>query len=603
MSLRLPPAPLTALLSIAMIACGGGGDAPAGPATGPPAGLEVLSGNGQAGRVGQALADEIVIGVSDANGNPVPRVTVAFSAASTAGSFSPASAATDAEGKARTSWTLGSGTGSMTAGATVAGLPLERLSATALSGPAALLTAAGGDGQEAPAGSAVATAPTVEVLDAAGNPVAGVAITLEPTAGGTVKPESVVTGADGRAAPDSWTLGATAGRNTLRASSPSVPGTGIEFVATGHAGAVSASQSTVSVSAGARLTGQTGAVSVTAKDAFGNPVEGVAVQLDATGPGHTLVQPDALTDAEGISSGSIRSNQAGSTTVSAMVASVPLEQGVSMTVSYGEGTLTGLTYCTIAGVSSVMDVYVPPASHARPLPVAVHVHGGGYTGGSRSTGYWFPDVARTLLDRGYLVVSLDYRLAPANKYPAQIEDVKCAIRHLRANADVYGLDPLRIGAWGSSAGAQLVGLLGTTDAGAGFDDAGGFQGESSEVRAVVALSAITDFTRTAELNDNYAAEFRTWPDPESPELIDASPASHVSRGDSPFLFIAGDEDTLVLPAQSERMSQLLGDEGIASSVLIVARADHGLEPTSGPIVPGAAAIIERMADFFDEHLR
>lgn len=604
MSLRLSVTLVsTTWLSIAMIACGGENVVPVGPETGPPAGLEVVSGNGQDGTVGQTLPDEITVRVSDARGNPLSGVPVVFSAVQSGGSFAPASITTDEQGEARSSWTLGGTPGTATATAMVDGLPPESLSAMALAGPAAQMVAVSGDGQHAVVGSTVATPPTVEVLDAGGNRVAGVTVSFEATGGATVMPGSIVTGTDGRAAPEAWTLGTTAGQNVLRASSTSVPGTVIEFLATGTAGDVSGSLSMVSASAGARLAGETGAVTVEAKDAFGNPVQGVTVHLDVTGSGHTLVQPEGLTDANGVSRGSIRSNNVGSTTVSAMVGNVPLEQAISFTVSYGEGKLTGLTYCTVAGVSSVMDVYVPPASHARPLPVAVHVHGGGYTGGSRSVGFWFPDVAQTLLDRGYLVVSVDYRLAPAHKYPAQIEDVKCAIRHLRANAAVYGLDPLRIGAWGSSAGAQLVGLLGTTDASAGFDDAGGFQGESSDVRAVIALSAITDFTRTAELNDNYTAEFPTWPDPESPELIEASPATHISAGDSPFLFIAGDEDDLVLPAQSQRMSQLLGDEGIVSQVLIVAHANHGLEPNSGPIVPGPAAIIKRMADFFDEHVR
>lgn len=286
-----------------------------------------------------------------------------------------------------------------------------------------------------------------------------------------------------------------------------------------------------------------------------------------------------------------------------MAGGLALDQTTTMVVSYGEGTQTGRTYCTINGVPSVMDVYIPSASHPRPLRVAVHVHGGGYTGGSRSTGFWFSDIEQELLGRGYLVVSLDYRLAPAHKYPAQIQDVKCAIRYLRANADRYGLDTQHIGVWGSSAGAQLVGLMGTTGGHSSFDNVGGFQGESSEVQAVIALSAITDFTRTAELNDNYSAEFPTWPDPTSPELIEASPASHVSPGDSPFYFIAGGDDDLVLPAQSQYMSGLLNDDGIPSNVLVVSHADHGLVSTGPPISPSSTVVIGRMADFFDQYLR
>ena len=273
-------------------------------------------------------------------------------------------------------------------------------------------------------------------------------------------------------------------------------------------------------------------------------------------------------------------------------------------MSYGEGTKTNITYCTIGDVQDKMDVYVPSASMPRPLPVAVHVHGGGWDSGTRSAGARFLELKQTLLQRGYLVVSLDYRLAPAHKYPSQIQDVKCAIRHLRARASRYGLDPDRIGAWGGSAGGQLVALLGTADAGAGFDEVGGFQGISSDVQAVIALSAITDFTSPDELRDDYSRVFRTWPDPASPEMIQASPVTHVTPGDAAFFFIVGDEDELVLPEQSVRMDQLLRSAGVTSSLLRVLHADHDLDPTSAvPTDPTSAAIISRMAEFFDQHLR
>jgi acetyl esterase/lipase len=205
--------------------------------------------------------------------------------------------------------------------------------------------------------------------------------------------------------------------------------------------------------------------------------------------------------------------------------------------------------------------------------------------------------------RGYLVASLGYRLAPAHEYPAQVEDVKCAIRHHRSRASRYGLDPDRIGAWGGSAGGQLVALLGTADAGVGFDDASGFQGISSDVQAVIALSAITDFTNPDELRDDYSRVFQTWPDPSSPEMVEASPVTHVTRDDAPFFFIVGDEDELVLPEQSVRMNQLLQDAGVPSSLLRVLHADHDLQPSSIPIDPDSATIISRMVEFFDQHLR
>lgn len=208
-----------------------------------------------------------------------------------------------------------------------------------------------------------------------------------------------------------------------------------------------------------------------------------------------------------------------------------------------------------------------------------------------------------LLQRGYLVASLDYRLAPAHKYPAQVQDVKCAIRHLRARAARYGLDPARIGAWGGSAGGQLVSLLGTADASAGFDAAGDFRAQSSAVQAVAAISAITDLTHPEELFDDYSRAFRTWPDPASPEMVEASPVTHVSPDDAPFLLVVGEDDGIVLTEQSRRLHRRLREAGVESSLLIVGNAGHDLEPTDGPTDPSPDVINSRLADFFDRYRR
>jgi dipeptidyl aminopeptidase/acylaminoacyl peptidase len=158
-------------------------------------------------------------------------------------------------------------------------------------------------------------------------------------------------------------------------------------------------------------------------------------------------------------------------------------------------------------------------------------------------------------------------------------------------------------AWGGSAGGQLVSLLGTADASAGFDDVGSFQGASSEVQAVVVLSTITDFTRPDELLDDYSRAFRTWPDPLSAEMVEASPVTHVSADDASFLLIAGEDDDLVLAAQSRPLHLRLLDAGVPSTLLNVSNADHDLEPTDGPTDPSPGVINSRLADFFDRHLR
>jgi acetyl esterase/lipase len=339
------------------------------------------------------------------------------------------------------------------------------------------------------------------------------------------------------------------------------------------------------------LVAQTVPFVATPRDAGGVPVEGAEVTWSSSHPGVASVDP----------SGIVTGLKPGAATITAR--SGGMSGKAEIAVSYGEGSTTGIPYCTMEGEVERLDIHVPAASFPRPLPVAVHVHGGGWVGGARGRGVWYSEIRETLVARGYLVMSVDYRLAPEYKYPAQIRDVKCAVRHLRANSLRYGLDPGRIGVFGSSAGGQLVGLLGTTDAGAGFDDGGEFPGVSSRVQAVVALSAITDFTATPELRDDYGRVFPTWPDPASPELIEASPVTHVTGGDSPFFFIVGEDDTLVLPAQSARMDGLLRTAGVTSSLLTIRHADHGLAPTTEPISPAMDEVLDRIAEFFDRHLR
>ncbi len=151
-----------------------------------------------------------------------------------------------------------------------------------------------------------------------------------------------------------------------------------------------------------------------------------------------------------------------------------------------------VTYCTVGDVALKMDVYTPDTM-TNPAAAVIYVHGGGWTDGDKASGG--SREIREMLARGYLVFAINYRLAPEYKFPAQIQDVKCAVRHLRANVAVYNLDPDRIGAWGNSAGGHLVSLLGVTDASAGFEGSGGYADQSSRVQAVVDGYGPADLTQ------------------------------------------------------------------------------------------------------------
>ena len=154
---------------------------------------------------------------------------------------------------------------------------------------------------------------------------------------------------------------------------------------------------------------------------------------------------------------------------------------------YGQA-LTDVTYCSMDGQPQKMDLYFPGSG--GPWPVFLYVHGGGWNKGDKAEGAGW----RYLNEQGYLVVSVNYRLAAYNiKFPAMIEDVKCAVRSLRAHAGEYNLDPDHIGALGASAGGHLVALLGTSDRAAGWE-LGEYLDQSSRVQAVVAQAVFSDFT-------------------------------------------------------------------------------------------------------------
>ena len=238
----------------------------------------------------------------------------------------------------------------------------------------------------------------------------------------------------------------------------------------------------------------------------------------------------------------------------------------------------------------------------QPTPVIVYIHGGGWTSGDKNVGAGSLDV-NGLLARGYIVVSLNYRLAPQYKWPAQITDVKCAIRHLRANAALYKIDPNKIGVWGGSAGGHLVAMLGTTDKSAGFD-VGEYLDQSSRVQAVVDLFGPADlpamFTSNAQLVGNrvFGSTSR-----DDPILVQASPVTYISKDDPPFLILQGDKDKTVPMEQSQELYDKLKAGNVTATLVIVKNAGHGFTPDGGAISPSRAELTKMMGDFFDRWLR
>lgn len=256
-----------------------------------------------------------------------------------------------------------------------------------------------------------------------------------------------------------------------------------------------------------------------------------------------------------------------------------------------------ITYCTVDGVELKMDIY-DPKNATGITPLVVYIHGGGWSSGSKNGGAGIVD-AYALLDAGFTVASLDYRLAPQYKMPAMIEDVKCAIRSLRAHASDYNIDPYKIGVWGGSAGGHLVNMLGTSDQSAGFD-VGEYLDQSSRVQAVVDMFGPTDLTIEfsggyAGLKDKVFGDF---------SAVQASPVTYISADDPPFLILQGNADQVVPLSQSQGFYDKLTAAGVSAELVIVQNAGHAFKPmTAQPINPTREEITQRVVAFFNKHLR
>ena len=222
------------------------------------------------------------------------------------------------------------------------------------------------------------------------------------------------------------------------------------------------------------------------------------------------------------------------------------------------------------------------------VPAVIHLHGGAWMKFSK----W--PVANVFLARaGFVTVSVDYRLAPAFQFPAQIHDVKTAVRWVRAHADEYGIDPARIGVWGISAGAHLAGLLGTTASQTTFEGGdGGWGNVSSTVQAVGNVSGVQDLLDPEMPFGPEPFPLFGAPLTDRPELAAlASPITYVSSNSAPFLHLHGCHDQEVPVTQARRMHAALRQVG-AESELVELNGDHYINDTH------QAEIEERLMAFF-----
>lgn len=254
-----------------------------------------------------------------------------------------------------------------------------------------------------------------------------------------------------------------------------------------------------------------------------------------------------------------------------------------------------------------LDLYLPEPSSDKPLPLIVHIHGGGWRAGNK-----FPCPVMSLVFKGYAVASVEYRFSQKAVFPAQIQDCQAAIRWLRAHAKQYNFDNEHLGAVGGSAGGHLSALVGTSGGKKAFPPIGGHLDYSDRVQAVIDIFGPADFSTVVQQaaedkNVKNIFAFNTPSDPYSSLIgtklddkakADAvSPVHYVSKDNPPFLILHGTHDTLVPYAQSAQLEAALKAQNIPVWLQTLPGAGHG-----GPAF-GKPAVIQLMQSFFDKHLK
>ena len=258
-----------------------------------------------------------------------------------------------------------------------------------------------------------------------------------------------------------------------------------------------------------------------------------------------------------------------------------------------------VVYATVGDRKLVLDLYWHP-NVSEAMPLIVWIHGGAWRRGSKNNlGNVVP-----MLEKGYAVASVEYRLSGEAIFPAQIQDCKAAVRWLRAHAGDYKLNGEKFGAWGPSAGGHLVAMLGTANDVAEWE-VGDHLDVSSRVQAVCDWFGPTDLLRMNDVKGNIdhnapdspESQLIGAPIQENPDLAgNANPITYVSGDDPPFLIMHGGKDRTVIPNQSEFLNVALQEQGVPSTFVWIDDQGHGFR--------GERADLMKLVEaFFDGHLR
>ncbi len=242
-----------------------------------------------------------------------------------------------------------------------------------------------------------------------------------------------------------------------------------------------------------------------------------------------------------------------------------------------EPTQRDIEYARVGDFSLKLDLHLPQQADA---PLVVYVHGGAWRGGSKS------DVPiMKLIDHGFAIASVDYRLSTQAPFPAQVHDIKAAIRFLRASSEQLHINAQRIAIIGSSAGGHLAALVGVTNGDKELEGSvGGYLAQSSAVQCIVSLYGASNLQTILSQSTETGLKMRVpalqlllgGQPTDKPELAKlASPVAHLDKHDPPLMLIHGNADPQMPPQQSWEFAQAYEVLKLPLQYILVAGGKHG----------------------------
>lgn len=256
-----------------------------------------------------------------------------------------------------------------------------------------------------------------------------------------------------------------------------------------------------------------------------------------------------------------------------------------------------------------MDILKPRGD--KKYPAVIFVPGGGFFSSNKDN---YIQQRLAIAESGYVVASIEYRVAPGSIFPAPLEDVKTAIRFLRANSEKYNINKSKIAVMGDSAGGYLSAFTGITNGVQKFDK-GDNLNESSSVQAAIDIYGLSDLNQIAsgypeeikKLHESEGSPEALWVNGPSlngdhnadgrKKFLEANPINYINKDIPPFLLMHGDADSLVSPDQTKILHEALIKAGANSKRYVVKGAEHGGDYWVQP------KIVKIIIDFLDKTLK